>query len=636
MKHDTEALKSNSRALAIYQKRVQFKPRGQEWEGLCPFHAEKTPSFQLFNKGNGWAFICQGCKKGGDVIKFIELFDKVPVKDAMDIVAKEVGEWGGEVTDTFKALEPQVKDRITIPLEAWKPYEVALEQNPAARKWLETERAVGYETAKRLGLGYVQECKFVAPKHEHLKNKGWVLFPRIVGDKVVAIKYRSIVEKAFTQKKDMDPSMLFNVETVNGLEPIFVTEGELDACIFEQAGYNAVSVPSAGAKLTPEMKSKLKMADCVYLAGDNDIASGVGNVYMKQLALELAEKAYVITWEGEKDANDVFRNTCGRDVAKFRELVEQEKVKARSNPIEGFHAIQQRLRSIQGVDMGEDETRLHFPHKSVDDMNYNPSGSVVIITSTYSGTGKSMFKTEILLHEAARGEVVVDFSPEIRGDQYLALVTSQLVGPSRQGGLPRSKKISREDFLEAADLLDEPSLRGTEQRYFVGHSLPVTNSEEVLQFLEKTIQVTGCTRFAIDTFHRLVFTDGRTNQIEAEGKLIKKLEELAGKYGTIFILICQSNKEAEGIDSQKKDEHGVLRGSREMLDVPSGIYLLHRKRNAQKDGQDPDKLLELECGVFCKKDRYTGPGKPQTRLFLREDVSRFYEMTNASDGATFS
>jgi hypothetical protein len=185
--------------------------------------------------------------------------------------------------------------------------------------------------------------------------------------------------------------------------------------------------------------------------------------------------------------------------------------------------------------------------------------------------------------------------------------------------------MDRKHFLKAAELLEDAAKqRGVDFRYYVGHDVLGQSEEEVLSFLENTIRTLGCTRFAIDTFHRLIFAEGK-NQVQAEGSMIKKIEAIGNKYGTIFILICQSNAEAEGIDNLKKKEHGVLRGSREIRDVPASIYLLHRERRPQKNGEDPDDVLEREAGLFAKKTRFKGPGKPQVKLLLQEENSIFVE-----------
>jgi len=47
---------------------VNLKRRGRNMVGLCPFHGEKTPSFNVYTE-NG-SFYCFGCGVGGDVISF--------------------------------------------------------------------------------------------------------------------------------------------------------------------------------------------------------------------------------------------------------------------------------------------------------------------------------------------------------------------------------------------------------------------------------------------------------------------------------------------------------------------------------------------------------------------------------------
>jgi hypothetical protein len=100
---------------------------------------------------------------------------------------------------------------------------------------------------------------------------------------------------------------------------------------------------------------------------------------------------------------------------------------------------------------------------------------------------------------------------------------------------------------------------------------------------------------------------------------------LAIKYGTIFVLVGQSNKEAEDLKEQRNDSHGILRGSRELVDVSYGIYLLHRKRKGNHN--DTNDLLELQTEVILKKDRGKGPGKATAHLIFRPDCSKFYELS---------
>ncbi len=54
-------------ALQIIGEVVALKRRGSRWVGLCPFHAEKTPSFTVNEEG---LWHCFGCGVGGDIFRF--------------------------------------------------------------------------------------------------------------------------------------------------------------------------------------------------------------------------------------------------------------------------------------------------------------------------------------------------------------------------------------------------------------------------------------------------------------------------------------------------------------------------------------------------------------------------------------
>ena len=68
---------------------VQLKKMGASYKGLCPFHQEKTPSFNV-NPDRG-AFHCFGCGVGGDVFKFAMLYEKVSFPEAIELIARRCG-----------------------------------------------------------------------------------------------------------------------------------------------------------------------------------------------------------------------------------------------------------------------------------------------------------------------------------------------------------------------------------------------------------------------------------------------------------------------------------------------------------------------------------------------------------------
>lgn len=73
----------------IVGRSVALKRRGREYAGLCPFHAEKTPSFTVV-PGHGF-FKCFGCGSAGDVIGFYRRAAGVDFKTAVEDLAAEAG-----------------------------------------------------------------------------------------------------------------------------------------------------------------------------------------------------------------------------------------------------------------------------------------------------------------------------------------------------------------------------------------------------------------------------------------------------------------------------------------------------------------------------------------------------------------
>ncbi|MGH7894365.1 MAG: CHC2 zinc finger domain-containing protein, partial [Candidatus Binatia bacterium] len=65
---------------------VNLRKAGQNWKGLCPFHAEKTPSFMV-NPAKG-IFHCFGCGVGGDVFGFLMRQDRLTFPEAVRTLAR--------------------------------------------------------------------------------------------------------------------------------------------------------------------------------------------------------------------------------------------------------------------------------------------------------------------------------------------------------------------------------------------------------------------------------------------------------------------------------------------------------------------------------------------------------------------
>lgn len=87
---DLETIRERARIDDIVREFVALRPAGAgTLKGLCPFHDEKTPSFQVTTtKG---LFYCFGCGEGGDVIKFVERINNMGFTDAVAWLSDKVG-----------------------------------------------------------------------------------------------------------------------------------------------------------------------------------------------------------------------------------------------------------------------------------------------------------------------------------------------------------------------------------------------------------------------------------------------------------------------------------------------------------------------------------------------------------------
>jgi len=567
---------------------------------------------------------CFGCGKSGSVVDFIELHEHLTTAEAfkrLNELADPNASWRAEAKRVQEAFPSLVeKTKIVKTLSWWKSKEDALFKNNDAMNYLTEVRGVTAETARLLHLGYVSSTNgHISEENESCRDKGWLCFPRVVGDKIVAVKMRSIVAKEFVQIAGMDAKALFNTETINALEPVFVTEGEFDAAIMEQAGFRAVSIPNATTKITPEWKVILKSAASVILAGDND--GKAGSDKMRLLLNELGENTHLILWpNGAKDANDFFREQCKRDIDVFTRKVNELVEQARTTPVEGFMSLIQRLRTTSGTDGANDPYRLHFAIPEIDAMAYIPvDAGYCIFYSTYTGSGKTVFTTQVILEEALRGEVVVVYSPELSGSSYLALVATQML-PERH--LNRSMVVTQADYMATADALDKTCPNGNPFQFYLGHTMP---GDDPLVFIESTLKIIRPTRFVIDTFSCIVTQKNNEPIHVAEKHAAEVLEQLGKKYGCLFIIVGQSNKEADELKEKRRDSHGTLRHSRVLQDKAHAIFLLHRKK--KEDATDQNDLLETATILKMEKNRTAGPGAQQIYLEYVRDRSRFFKQT---------
>lgn len=86
---DISRVRDNVDIVALISDQVQLKRVGQRWQGLCPFHQEKSPSFSV-NPDSG-VYYCFGCGAKGDAITFVRETLRLDFVDAVQHLAQKAG-----------------------------------------------------------------------------------------------------------------------------------------------------------------------------------------------------------------------------------------------------------------------------------------------------------------------------------------------------------------------------------------------------------------------------------------------------------------------------------------------------------------------------------------------------------------
>lgn len=145
--------------VAVISDSVSLRKAGATYKGLCPFHGEKTPSFNV-NRDRGF-FHCFGCGVGGDVFKFVELQDKVGFQEAVRTLAQRFGipipelEASGEQRETAAEREALVK--IHEVAVAHFREQLASPAGARIRDYLLKERGLTQETIDKLQIGFAPQ-----------------------------------------------------------------------------------------------------------------------------------------------------------------------------------------------------------------------------------------------------------------------------------------------------------------------------------------------------------------------------------------------------------------------------------------------------------------------------------------------
>ncbi|MCB2206102.1 DNA primase [bacterium] len=265
---------------------VRLRKAGRNYTGLCPFHREKTPSFNV--NPERAIFKCFGCGKGGNVFTFLMEMEQLSFVDAVEALAERynisINREGGPSKETRDQIESMYEANR---LAARFFYDTLQgEKGEVGRKYYEG-RAWSQETQRTFGLGFAPQGwhhfleharaqgmdddileatgliirKDGGKTYDRFRNR--VVFPIIsVSRKVLGFgaraleaddhpKYLNSPESAVYNKSRVLYGLSQSHRAIRDLDAVVLVEGYADVLSLYQAGVENV-VSTSGTALTPD------------------------------------------------------------------------------------------------------------------------------------------------------------------------------------------------------------------------------------------------------------------------------------------------------------------------------------------------------------------------------------------------
>ena len=338
--------------VAVIGDHVRLTKKGGRWLGLCPFHAEKSPSFNVDpDKG---LYYCFGCQKGGSAVQFLMELDKLSFPEAMQELAKKAG----IALEVEEEPSEDEKDRRAL-FELYErlrgTFHWLLTENPVGQAALERLRArglpdsiikdffIGYAPPDRrwmhqflLGKGYSKEFLarsglFAGSSHDYPIFADRLMFP--ISDakgRVIAFggrllggegpKYINSPDTPLFRKQDNLFALDKALPTIKKQGEALICEGYMDAISFHTAGI-AVAVAPLGTAFTSSQARLLKRwADRVLLCFDSDEAGCKATERACAIAAGAGLDPFVVSLPGGKDASEILEKEGMGTLQKTRDF----------------------------------------------------------------------------------------------------------------------------------------------------------------------------------------------------------------------------------------------------------------------------------------------------------------------------
>jgi len=273
----------------LISRYIALKPAGRNHKGLCPFHSEKTPSFNVSRDRQ--IFHCFGCGVGGNVFGFLMRHDNLAFPEAVRVLARECGV---EIAEDEGSPRDHAAQLVKANELAQRLYRQSLEstEGAAARAYL-AGRGLDRTCIDRFGVGFAPDrwdavartlsAEGVAPEigeragllsartsgGYYDRLRGRITFPihdvrgRVLGFGGRATKpeqqpkYLNTPETALFHKREALYGLPLALEASRRADLLVVVEGYFDLVALHRAGIEE-GVATCGTALTPDHGKALR------------------------------------------------------------------------------------------------------------------------------------------------------------------------------------------------------------------------------------------------------------------------------------------------------------------------------------------------------------------------------------------
>lgn len=348
MSDEIQQIKDRIEIVDLVSEHVPLKKMGRNFRALCPFHAEKTPSFYVSPERQIWH--CFGCNTGGDIFTFLMKREGLEFGEALRILAQRAG------VKLMPRQSPERQERkerlLDVTSLAGRFFQHLLIKHPLGRRGQEylAKRGIKPETSLEFGLGYAPNSwestgKFLLSRKFNLSDlletglaiskesdskkaqvqdrRGWydrfrgrLIFPiydpfgRPVGFSARALdssepKYINSSDSPIFHKGRLLYGLHLVKDEIRKKNSVILVEGNLDVISCHQAGFKNVVAPLGSALTEEHLKTIKHFTQNVIFAFDQDEGGQNATLRGIGLSLSLGFEVKVAVWADAKDPDEL-------------------------------------------------------------------------------------------------------------------------------------------------------------------------------------------------------------------------------------------------------------------------------------------------------------------------------------------